>query len=67
MSACRACHTELDWLQVGDVEQYLQHGPGFIFLFHPGLGPLWDVVAQKIRGGALAPRSELVLEVNCPA
>jgi hypothetical protein len=38
-------------------------GPGFIFLFHPALGPLWDVIAQKIRGGSLLPGSELVLEV----
>ena len=42
--------------------EYLAAGPGLIFLFHPALGPLWDVVAQKLRGGSLAPRSELVLE-----
>lgn len=49
--------------EVGDVAQYLEQGPGFIFLFHPALGPLWDVIAQKIRGGALGDGSELVLEV----
>ncbi|KAK9801940.1 hypothetical protein WJX73_008251 [Symbiochloris irregularis] len=49
--------------EVGEVQQYLETGPGFIFLFHPALGPLWDVISQKIRGGSLAPRSELVLEV----
>lgn len=48
---------------VGDVQEYLERGPGFIFLFHPALGPLWDVIAQKIRGGALLDGSELVLEV----
>lgn len=48
---------------VGTVQEYLQQGPGFIFLFHPALGPLWDVIAQKIRGGALQDGSELVLEV----
>jgi len=48
---------------LGSVEQYLDRGPEFLFLFHPALGPLWDVVAQKIRGGALAPRSEVQLEV----
>ena len=37
--------------------------PPFLFLFHPALGPTWDVVAQKIKGGALAEGSELVLEV----
>jgi hypothetical protein len=36
---------------------------GFIFLHHPALGPLWDVIAQKIRGGALLQGSELILEV----
>lgn len=46
------------------MEEYLEKGPGFVFLFHPALGPLWDVIAQKIRGGALAPGSELVLEVS---
>lgn len=50
--------------QVGSVEQYLEKGPGFIFLYHPALGPLWDVIAQKIRGGALMVGSELVLEVR---
>ena len=45
------------------MEQYLEKGPGFIFLFHPALGPMWDVIAQKIRGGALMHGSELVLEV----
>ncbi len=38
-------------------------GPGFIFLYHPALGPLWDVISQKVVGGSLAPRSELVLEL----
>jgi len=49
---------------VGSVEAYLARGPGFLFLFHPALGPLWDVVAQKLRGGALAPGAELVLEAR---
>jgi hypothetical protein len=53
--------------EVGEVQQYLEQGPGFIFLFHPALGPLWDVIGQKVRGGALAPRSELVLEVAAAA
>ena len=51
-------------VQVGDVEHFLEHGPGFIFLFHPCLGPLWDIIAQKVRGGALTPGSELILEVS---
>ncbi|KAG2430555.1 hypothetical protein HXX76_010074 [Chlamydomonas incerta] len=46
----------------GSPEQYLEKGPGFIFLFHPALGPLWDVISQKLVGGGLAQGSELVLE-----
>jgi len=48
---------------VGDVQHYLDNGPGFIFLFHPALGPLWDVIAQKIKGGAVMDGSEMV---RCP-
>lgn len=48
------------------MEEYLERGPGFLFLFHPALGPLWDIIAQKIRGGALAPGAELVLEARVP-
>ena len=46
------------------MEQYLEKGPSFIFLYHPALGPLWDIIAQKVRGGALKHGSELVLEVR---
>lgn len=61
---CKILLRKSDMLKVGTVEEYLAKGPGFMFLFHPALGPLWDVVAQKIRGGALAPGAELVLEVG---
>ena len=54
---------KMDMPSVGDVETYLSQGPGFIFLFHPGLGPLWSIIAQKIRGGRMAKGSELQLEV----
>lgn len=49
--------------EIGSVDKYLADGPGFIFLFHPALGPLWDVVAQKIQGGKIAHRSEVQIEV----
>lgn len=48
---------------VGSVEHYLAHGPGFIFLFHPALGPLWDIVAQKIIGGRMHEQAEIQLEI----
>ena len=50
-------------LQVGGVADYLAGGPGFVFLCHPALGPLWQVVGQKIRGGSLAAQAEVQLEV----
>lgn len=43
--------------------QYLTEGPAFIVQFHPGLGPLYAVIAQKIRGGRLETGSELLLEI----
>eukprot|EP00899_Mesostigma_viride_P001069 jgi/Mesvir1/10963/Mv07850-RA.1 len=42
---------------------YLERGPPFIALYHPALGPLWSVIAQKLRGGRLAEGSELLLEI----
>lgn len=44
-------------------EEYLQKGPSTIFLYHPALGPLYDLIAQKIQGGIFAPDSELQLEI----
>ena len=34
-----------------------------LFTFHPALGPVWDVVAQKVSGGDVAPGSELSLDL----
>ncbi|CAG9465799.1 unnamed protein product [Pedinophyceae sp. YPF-701] len=42
---------------------YLKNGPPFIVLMHPALGPLWEVIGQKIRGGSMAEGSEMVLEI----
>lgn len=39
-------------------------GPPCLFYFHPGLGPLWSVIQQKLHGGELAPFSELVLDLS---
>jgi hypothetical protein len=49
--------------EIGSVDKYLTNGPGFIFLFHPALGPLWGVVAQKIKGGKIAHRGEVQMEI----
>lgn len=47
---------------VGAEEDYLARGPSMVFLFHPGLGPLWDVAAQKLGSGVLREGSEMVVE-----
>ena len=47
----------------GSEAAYLTRGPSLLLRWHPALGPLWHVTAQKVRGGALQPRSELELEI----
>lgn len=42
---------------------FLQEGPSLLFFFHPALGPFWEVISQKLHGGALFPHSELDLEI----
>ena len=46
-------HCKVKIPQVNSVEEYLKNGPGLIFLYHPALGPLYSIIAQKIRGGNL--------------
>lgn len=48
---------------MNDSEQYAQSGPGIIVSLHPALGPLWEVMAQKLRNGVLDTGSELRLDV----
>lgn len=55
------CHFNLPPL--GDIDDYLARGPNILFLYHPALGPLYNVIAQKIRGGTLAQGAELQLEI----
>ncbi len=38
-------------------------GCPFHFVYHPALGPLYDVIAQKLVGGEIAQGSELQLEI----
>ena len=44
-------------------KEYVESGPSFIALFHPALGPLFQVIGQKIHGGCLAKNSEWVMEI----
>lgn len=44
-------------------EDYLKKGPSFIFNYHPALGPQYEVIQQKLRGGSLKKGAELNLEI----
>lgn len=45
-------------------QEYIEEGPSFVFLYHPALGPFYDIIAQKIKGGKLSDHSELNLEIS---
>lgn len=49
--------------QVGIERDYLEQGPAFVTSFHPALGPLYEVIEQKIQKGVLKHGSELQLEI----
>jgi hypothetical protein len=49
---------------LGNEEEYLKEGPGFIFLFNPALGPMYQIISQKIQKGQLSSGSELQLEIS---
>ncbi|KAH7283470.1 hypothetical protein KP509_34G009000 [Ceratopteris richardii] len=57
-----SCHIEMPNME--SVECYLEHGPPFIAILHPAIGPLWNIVQQKITGGQLTRGSELQLEIS---
>lgn len=48
---------------VGSFCEYLERGPRFVCDFHPALGPLFDVIGQKVRGGEISENSELQMEI----
>lgn len=48
------------WKQI---EEHIQSGPNCIFLFHPGLGPLYSIISQKIRKGHFSVGAELQLDI----
>lgn len=44
-------------------QEYISQGPSFLVDFHPALGPLFEVIGQKIRGGRLHAGSEWIMEI----
>lgn len=55
------CDVEVPALH--DEVNFFIHGPSFIFLYHPALGPLYSIIAQKIKHGRLAMGSEMNVEI----
>lgn len=53
----------VDMPEMESKQCYIESGPPFIVLFNPAIGPLWDIVRQKIHGGSITRGSELQLEI----
>ena len=58
----QVCHFEVP--QTVSPQEYAQKGPSAIFLYHPALGPNYDIIGQKIQGGKLHPGAELQIEAQ---
>ncbi|MEZ5315108.1 MAG: UTP--glucose-1-phosphate uridylyltransferase [Chlamydiales bacterium] len=56
-------HCNVDISDFCSAEDYLAGGPSHLFLYHPALGPLYSLIAQKIQGGKLFEGAELQLEI----
>lgn len=44
-------------------QEYIDKGPSTLFQYHPALGPLYTIIAQKIQSGHMTWGSELRLEI----
>lgn len=56
-------YCKVDLPHMNSEQEYLQNGPAFLIDIHPALGPLYQVISQKIRGGTLANGAEMHLEI----
>jgi hypothetical protein len=55
------CQMKMD--EIGDLESQIQRGPSYNIYYHPSLGPLYHIIAQKIRGGSMVKGGELRLNI----
>lgn len=49
-------------------EEFIQQGPNCLFTYHPGLGPLYSIIQQKLKGKKLFPYAEWrigIPEIDC--
>lgn len=56
-------HCGMQVPSLGSEHHFVQNDPAFIVGYHPALGPLYDIIKQKIQGGSLAHGAELQLEI----
>ncbi|MBA2728736.1 MAG: hypothetical protein H0U49_11260 [Parachlamydiaceae bacterium] len=56
-------HCQMKMAEIGDLESQIQTGPAYHVYYHPALGPLYQIIAQKIRGGLIEKGSELRLQI----
>ncbi|MDP1836800.1 MAG: UTP--glucose-1-phosphate uridylyltransferase [Chlamydiales bacterium] len=49
---------------LGNLNDFVQNPPSFLIQFHPALGPVFAIIAQKLRGGSMAKGSELRIEAS---
>ena len=57
-------HCEMSLPSTQNESEYQRNGPSFIVDLHPAMGMLYRILAQKIRGGRLAPKAEWIMEVG---
>jgi hypothetical protein len=51
------------WPGPRTLEEHLLFGPEALCLYHPALGPLYHIIAQKLRSGRMGPGAEMQLEI----
>ncbi len=57
-------HCSFDVASLNELDDYMQHGPNALFLYHPALGPLYSIIGQKITKGKLCAGAELQIEAS---
>lgn len=46
-----------------DEKAFIASGPSYLFTYHPALGPLYEVIRQKLQGGKLHLGAEIKLDI----
>jgi UTP---glucose-1-phosphate uridylyltransferase len=57
-------YCKIETPQPGNAASFFAKGPSFLFFYHPALGPLYSIIAQKVRKGRMARGAELQLEIT---